>query len=418
MAAIQAIRGMKDILPDHTPIWQQLERWIQETVSAYGYEEIRMPCVESTELFKRSIGEITDIVEKEMYTFTDRNGDSLTLRPEGTAQCVRAAIENSLLYNKSPRLWYYGPMFRHERPQKGRYRQFYQLGVEAFGISTPDIDAEQIVLMNRLLQKCGIQDKGTLQINSLGTAGSRKQYRQRLVGYLTERKNQLDDDSLRRLETNPLRILDSKNPQLVDLIHHAPKLIDHIDKFAREHFETFKGLLDDAEVAYEINPYLVRGLDYYCMTVYEWVTDLLGAQGTVCAGGRYDGLVELIGAKPTPAVGFALGIERLITLIQQSKDVSRITVDAYLVLLGEKAQQQGLKIAEKIRNIMPNLRLLMNCGAKGPKGQFKKADKSGAPVCLIVGEDELAQNQISIKFLRENKPQTQVSIEELKAIIS
>ncbi len=409
--SIQAVRGMKDIVPAEIPIWHKIETIMHQTLAQYGYQEIRFPIMEQTQLFKRAIGEVTDIVEKEMYTFEDRNGDSLSLRPEGTAPCVRAAIENGLLYNQTQKLWYYGPMFRHERPQKGRYRQFYQLGVEAFGGSDPIIDAEQVIMTYRLWKNCGIAHNVVLEINSLGTKESRAIYRNVLVKYLEAHKASLDDDSLRRLIKNPLRILDSKNPDLQELIQKAPKLLDYLDDNAKLHFETFKAHLDSAEIPYNINPTLVRGLDYYCHTVYEWVTDALGAQGTVCAGGRYDGLVELLGGKSTPAVGFALGLERLIALMELNQAPIESSLDAYLILLGEKAQSQGLKIAEVLRNKIPTMTLLM--GSTGSsKSQFKKADNSGARLALIVGDEELENDHITVKFLRENKEQQNLKMQD------
>lgn len=409
--SIQAVRGMKDIVPAAIPIWHKIETIMHQTLAQYGYQEIRFPIMEQTQLFKRAIGEVTDIVEKEMYTFEDRNGDSLSLRPEGTAPCVRAAIENGLLYNQTQKLWYYGPMFRHERPQKGRYRQFYQLGVEAFGGSDPIIDAEQVIMTYRLWKNCGIAHNVVLEINSLGTKESRAIYRNVLVKYLEAHKASLDDDSLRRLIKNPLRILDSKNPDLQELIQKAPKLLDYLDDNAKFHFETFKAHLDSAEIPYKINRTLVRGLDYYCHTVYEWVTDALGAQGTVCAGGRYDGLVELLGGKSTPAVGFALGLERLIALMELNQAPIESSLDAYLILLGEKAQSQGLKIAEVLRNKIPTMTLLM--GSTGSsKSQFKKADNSGARLALIVGDEELEHDHITVKFLRENKEQQNLKMQD------
>lgn len=408
---IQSVRGMRDILPTEIPFWHEIEGHIQATVAQYGYQEIRFPIMEQTHLFKRAIGDVTDIVEKEMYTFSDRNGDSLSLRPEGTAPCVRAAIENGLLYNQTQKLWYYGPMFRHERPQKGRYRQFYQLGIEAFGSFDPVVEAEQVVLAYRLFQRCKIAHHLTLEINSLGTTESRARYKLALVSYLEEYKDQLDEDSVRRLTTNPLRILDSKNPSMQALIQKAPKLLDYLDEQAKEHFESFKSYLDQVGIAYKINPTLVRGLDYYGHTVYEWVTDALGAQGTVCAGGRYDGLVELLGGKSTPAVGFAVGIERLMSLMALNEEALKNNLDAYLILLGDKAQEQGLILAEQLRELHPSMTLLM--GLKGsPKSQFKKADQSGARIALVIGDEELEKKQVTVKFLRENKDQLTMNIQD------
>ena len=410
---IQAVRGMNDILPEDAPYWQKLEEIIRKVLAAYGYQEIRIPIVEKTELFKRSIGEVTDIVEKEMYTFEDRNGESLTLRPEGTASCVRAGIQNGLLHNQAQRLWYMGPMFRHERPQKGRYRQFHQIGVETFGMSGPDLDAELILITAKLWKKLGLEDL-ELQLNSLGTSEARSVYRDKLVEYFTANFDRLDADSQRRLTTNPLRILDSKNPDLRNLIDSAPKLNEYLDDESREHFETLCNLLDAAGVRYTINPCLVRGLDYYSRTVFEWVTNKLGAQGTVCAGGRFDGLVEQLGGKPSPAAGFAMGLERLLELVRENLQPDCI-VDAYLVLVGEMAQQTGLVLAEQLRDKIPELRLLTHCGGGSFKSQFKKADRSGANVALVLGDDEVEQGTIGIKFLREDKPQETVTQNDLPA---
>lgn len=405
---IQAVRGMNDILPEDTPYWQQLEAELRSVLAQYGYREIRFPILEKTELFKRSIGEVTDIVEKEMYTFEDRNGDSLSLRPEGTACSVRASIQHSLLSNQQvQRLWYMGPMFRHERPQKGRYRQFHQLGVEAFGMSGPDLDAELILMTARLWQRLGLADL-ELQINSLGTSESRAAYREQLVSYFRANQAQLDDDSRRRLESNPLRILDSKNPSMRELIDAAPKLEAFLDAESRAHFDELRRLLDAAGVGYRVNPCLVRGLDYYSRTVFEWVTQQLGAQGTVCAGGRFDALVEQLGGKPTPAAGFAIGLERLLELVRESLVPSHLP-HAYLVLVGEAAQRQGLILAERLRNAWPELRLLVHCGGGSFKSQFKRADKSGAQVALVLGEDEVAQDTIGVKHLRQLREQETVA---------
>ncbi len=409
---IQAVRGMNDILPGDTPYWQQLEAEIRAVLAQYGYREIRFPIVEKTELFKRSIGEVTDIVEKEMYTFEDRNGDSLTLRPEGTACCVRAGIQHSLLTNQQvQRLWYMGPMFRHERPQKGRYRQFNQVGVETFGMHGPDLDAELILMSARLWQRLGL-DGLVLQINSLGTAEARAVYREKLVAYFNQHREQLDTDSLRRLESNPLRILDSKNPQIRALVEAAPKLSAYLDEESREHFATLCGLLDAAGLRYTVNPCLVRGLDYYSRTVFEWVTDRLGAQGTVCAGGRFDVLVEQLGGKPAAAAGFAIGLERLLELVREQLQPQYLP-HAYLVLVGQAAQAQGLVLAERLRDAQPGLRLVTHCGGGSFKSQFKRADKSGAQVALVLGEDEVAQGTVGLKYLRENREQETVSQEAL-----
>ncbi|MEJ2644958.1 MAG: histidine--tRNA ligase [Gammaproteobacteria bacterium] len=418
---IQAIRGMNDILPDQSSAWQHIEDIARGVLRAYGYREIRLPLLEKTELFKRSIGEVTDIVEKEMYTFEDRNGDSLTLRPEGTAGCVRAGIQHGLLHNQVQRLWYLGPMFRHERPQKGRYRQFHQIGVETFGMEGPDVDAELILLTARLWQALGVRDV-TLQLNSLGTLESRNAYRQVLVEYLSARMDQLDEDSRRRLNTNPLRILDSKNPQMQELIAAAPRLADYLDADSQAHFDALRAMLDEAGVPYEINPRLVRGLDYYGKTVFEWVTDRLGAQGTVCAGGRYDGLVEFLGGRTTPAVGFAIGLERLIALLEELEVVPPARdPHAYLVLMGEAAQRRGLALAESLRDALPGLRLQTHCGGGSFKSQFKRADRSGATVALVLGDDEISRGQVAVKPLRgageqEVLPQ-QALTERLRALI-
>jgi histidyl-tRNA synthetase len=407
--SVQAIRGMNDILPEQSGVWQQVEATLRTLLAAYGYSEIRMPVLEKTELFKRSIGEVTDIVEKEMYTFDDRNGDSLTLRPEGTAGCVRACIEHGLLHNQIQRLWYTGPMFRHERPQKGRYRQFHQIGVEAFGMADPDIDAEQILLTARLWKQFGLRDVH-LEINSLGTSDARAVYREILVKYFSTHRAQLDEDSQRRLASNPLRILDSKNPEMQTLIEAAPKLAEHLDSESRDHFATLCATLDAAGVAYRVNPRLVRGLDYYGRTVFEWVTDRLGSQGTVCAGGRYDGLVEYLGGRATPAFGFAIGLERLITLlIDLGLHPQPESAHAYLVLVGVAAERQGPVLGERLRDAVPGLRLQVNCGGGSFKSQFKRADRSGAAWALVLGEDELVNGSLSIKPLRGEAPQETLS---------
>ncbi len=413
---IQAIRGMHDVLPEQTPLWQYAEQSIREVLGAYGYSEIRLPIVEKTELFKRSIGEVTDIVEKEMYTFDDRNGDSLTLRPEGTAGCLRACLEHGLLHNQVHRLWYYGPMYRHERPQKGRYRQFIQLGVETYGMAGPDIDAELILLMDRLWLKLGIRDKVRLQLNSLGTIAERIVYRESLVAYFQEKLDQLDEDSLRRLETNPLRILDTKNPAMQQVVASAPELTDYLGDDSRQHFKAITAILDDLGIAYEINSRLVRGLDYYSKTVFEWVTDELGSQGTVCAGGRYDGLIEQLGGKPNYAVGFAMGMERLLALMETLEYVQLARpVDVYMIRVGEAAEQQGMRFAETLRNEIPSLKLQVNCGGGSFKSQFKKADKSGAEFAIILGDDEVSRGEVSVKPLRNNE-QVQQNMSQQQAI--
>jgi len=414
--AIQAIRGMNDLLPDVLSLWQRIEQVAETVLTAYGYREIRFPIIEKTELYKRSIGEVTDIVEKEMYTFEDRNGDSLTLRPEGTAGCVRAGVENGLLHNQTQRLWYAGPMFRHERPQKGRYRQFHQIGVEAFGIGTPDIDAELIFVTARLWRLLGIRDL-ELQINSLGTPAARTRYRQVLVEYLRGHHEQLDEDSRRRLDGNPLRVLDSKNPAMQSLIAAAPSLHEYLDEESRRHFEQLCTYLQAANIPYRVNPRLVRGLDYYTRTVFEWVTTDLGAQGTVCAGGRYDGLVELLGGQSTPAAGFALGLERLAELaaLQQVAGADR-PPQVYVAPLGEgKVAEQGLALAELLRDA--GLRVELHCGGGSLKSQLKRADRSGARYALLLGESELATAQVSVKSLRADEPQQLVRMTEVPVFL-
>jgi histidyl-tRNA synthetase len=414
---IQAIRGMHDLLPEQSPRWQFLEGTVRDLLAGYGYQEIRMPIVESTDLFKRSIGEVTDIVEKEMYSFEDRNGDSLTLRPEGTAGCVRAALEHGLLHNQTQRLWYQGPMFRHERPQKGRYRQFHQIGVETFGMSGPDIDAELILLTARLWKALGIPGL-ELQINSLGTSEERASYRDRLVAYFEGYKEQLDEDSQRRLYSNPLRILDTKNPAMAELVAEAPSLDEHLGEESRGHFAAICAILDENGVPYTHNPRLVRGLDYYSRTVFEWVTDLLGAQGTVCAGGRYDGLVSQLGGRETPAIGFAMGVERLVAILEELDSVELPQrVDAYLILVGEQASAAGLTLAERLRDQLPGLRLMTHCGGGGFKAQFKRADRSGASVALILGDDELAAGNIGIKHLRQDVEQRSVPLDGIADVL-
>ncbi|RBP28538.1 histidyl-tRNA synthetase [Marinobacter pelagius] len=416
MAKIQAIRGMNDILPEQTPVWQFVEATVRKVLRQYGYQEIRMPIVEQTDLFKRSIGEVTDIVEKEMYTFEDRNGDSLTLRPEGTAGCVRAAEEHGLLFNQTRRLWYTGPMFRHERPQKGRYRQFHQIGVECFGMSGPDIDAELLILTARLWQALGLSGHTRLEINSIGTSESRKTYRSALVDYLAQYKSELDADSQRRLETNPLRILDSKDAGTRKILENAPRLDDYLDEESRTHFERLRELLDAAGIEYTVNPALVRGLDYYGKTVFEWITDSLGAQGTVCAGGRYDGLVEQLGGKPTFAVGFAMGIERLILLLETLDlipDHVNSNADVYVTAMGDASVAPALALAEQLRNELPDYVVVTHCGGGSFKSQMKKADKSGARYAVILGENEVAGGTAGLKPLRSDESQREVPQAEL-----
>lgn len=393
------------MLPEQTPLWQHAETIIKEVLSAYGYSEIRLPVLEKTELFKRSIGEVTDIVEKEMYTFEDRNGDSLTLRPEGTAGCLRACIEHGMLANQTHRLWYYGPMFRHERPQKGRYRQFYQLGVETYGLPGPDIDVELIAMIDRLWKRLGVRDKVSLEINSLGTVAERLIYREQLVAYFRQHLELLDADSLRRLETNPLRILDSKNPALQGIIEQAPELMAYLEEDSVRHFETLTAMLESLGIEYRVNTRLVRGLDYYGKTVFEWVTTELGAQGTVCAGGRYDALIDQLSGKPGNAVGFAMGVERLLGLMETLPLSLPAPVDVYIIRSGDKADIEAMRFAEILRNQMPKLKVQLNCGGGNFKSQFKRADKSGAEFALIFGEDEVSQGVTSIKALRREQAQ-------------
>jgi histidyl-tRNA synthetase len=417
---IQAIRGMNDILPTQSPIWQKLETVLRDTVSAYGYSEIRTPIVESTDLFKRSIGEVTDIVEKEMYTFDDRNGDSLSLRPEGTASTVRAGNEHGLLYNQEQRLWYMGPMFRHERPQKGRYRQFHQFGVEVFGIPTADIDAEVLMLSAMLWEKLGISEHVTLELNTLGDSEERAAYRDALIAFLEQHKDVLDEDSQRRMYSNPLRVLDSKNAAVQALLGDAPALMDYLGEETRSHFSHLCELLDAVGIQYKINPRLVRGLDYYNRTVFEWVTSSLGSQGTVLAGGRYDGLVGQLGGKSTPAVGFAMGLERIVLLLETlelDKDV-KPAVDVYVTAMGDNCRVEAIKVAQDLRASLPSLKVMSHCGGGNFKKQMKRADKSGAAVALVIGEDELANNQVAVKYLREDKAQELVARDALATYIA
>ena len=420
MSNIRAIRGMSDILPGETPYWQQLEQVVSNLLCSYGYGEIRLPVVEQTELFKRSIGEVTDIVEKEMYTFDDRNGESLALRPEGTAGCVRAAIQNGML-GVPQRLWYSGPMFRYERPQKGRQRQFHQVGVEAFGIATPEMDAELILISARLWRQLGLADHVQLQLNSIGSTDARQAYRDALVNYLEQHREALDEDSQRRLESNPLRILDSKNPDTQALLDGAPGLADYLDEESRTDFDQLCSLLRAAGVDFTLNPRLVRGLDYYNKTVFEWVTDSLGAQGTVCAGGRYDGLVQQLGGKSTPAVGFAMGMERLVLLLEAvgQPPTQATTADIYVISAGEGALQTSVSAVEALRGELQGTRIIQHMGGGSFKSQLKKADKSGASLALIWGEDEVASGSVTLKPLRdaggERPAQRTVSLEQLSA---
>jgi len=411
---------MNDILPDETPYWQHLEDTVRRVVERYGYGEIRLPLLEKTELFGRSIGEVTDIVEKEMYTFADRNGDSLTLRPEGTAGCVRAGIQNGLL-RVQQRVWYQGPMFRHERPQKGRYRQFHQIGVEVYGIEGPDVDAEIILMGNRVWKELGLSGL-TLELNSLGSASARAAYRSALVSYLSGHEERLDEDSRRRLDSNPLRILDSKNPEMQELIGAAPSILDFLDEASAAHFEGLKAILNATDTNYVVNPRMVRGLDYYGKTVFEWTTDRLGSQGTVCAGGRYDGLVEQLGGRAVPAVGFAMGLERLTALMMEAARAPEHHLPhAYLVTVGEQAQLAGHRVAESLRDSLPALRLVINAGGGSFKVQMKRADKSGARLALILGDDEAARGELSIKHLRGQDPQVSLTwdraVEHLAAAV-
>ena len=414
---INAIRGMRDILPSSTPYWQQLETVTRAVFDQYGYQEIRLPILEETALFRRSIGEVTDIVEKEMYTFDDRNGESLTLRPEGTAGCVRAMIQNGMLHNQEQRLWYQGPMFRYERPQKGRYRQFHQIGVEVYGLSGADIEAELILMSARIWKALGLSDV-RLELNTLGTLEERQSYRGKLVEYFEAHQDQLDEDSKRRLVGNPLRILDSKNPEMQSLIEAAPKLLDHLGDESMTHFNQLCARLDTAGQAYQINPRLVRGLDYYSHTVFEWVTESLGAQGTVCAGGRYDSLVEQLGGKPAGAVGFAMGMERLCSLMEESPLAADSAVpDLYLITVGEQAKLKGQQLAEQLRDCLPGIRLLMYCGDAGMKNQLKKANKLGAHHALILGEAELEKGEVAFKSLRVREEQQLIPLESIATFL-
>jgi histidyl-tRNA synthetase len=417
---IQAVRGMNDCLPSDSAVWQWVENAIRQVVAGYGYQELRTPIIESTDLFKRSIGEVTDIVEKEMYTFADRNGDSLTLRPENTASCVRAGNQHGLIYNQQQRIWYMGPMFRHERPQKGRYRQFHQFGIETFGIDGPDIDAEVIMLSARLWKVFGISEHVTLELNSLGSNQARANYREALVAFLSQRKEHLDEDSLRRLETNPLRVLDSKNPQVQEAIKDAPNLIDYLDDESSAHFDGLCKKLDGLGISYRINPRLVRGLDYYNRTVFEWVTDTLGAQGTICAGGRYDGLVEQLGGKPSPAVGFAMGIERLVLMLQTLELTSHVPqpVDVYVTALGDSTELYAMGLSEDLRDNMPSLRIQTHCGGGNMKKQMKRADKCGAPLVILLGENEMHEQTATVKFMAGDRNQQSVSREDLVSLLN
>lgn len=414
---IQPVKGMNDVLPADISAWQRLENIARELFASYAYQEIRVPIVEHTALFKRSIGEFTDIVQKEMFTFEDPSGESLTLRPEATAGIVRAMISNGLLHNQRQRVWCAGPMFRHEKPQRGRFRQFYQLDVEAFGYAGPDIDAELIMLSSRLLQRVGIE-RVELNLNSLGTPNSRKIHREKLVSYFSAHKAKLDPDSLRRLEGNPLRILDSKNPELQDIIANAPLLPDYLDAESRQHFDGLCRHLDAVGIKYVINPRLVRGLDYYSHTVFEWLTTELGSQGAVCSGGRYDGLVTQLGGEPTPAVGWALGQERLVELLRvQGTNPQAGAPDIYFVVAGERAEAAGLALAERLRDALPGVRIEMNCGGGSFKSQLKRADKSGARFGIILGDTETERRRVGLKSLRVEEPQAEIAWDALAAEI-
>lgn len=405
---IQAIRGMNDYLPEETALWQRIEGTLKQVLGSYGYSEIRLPIVEQTPLFKRAIGEVTDVVEKEMYTFEDRNGESLTLRPEGTAGCVRAGIEHGLLYNQEQRLWYIGPMFRYERPQKGRYRQFHQLGAEVFGLQGPDIDAELILLTARWWKALGIAEHVKLELNSIGSLEARANYRDALVAFLEQHVDVLDEDCKRRMYSNPLRVLDSKNPEVQALLNDAPRLSEYLDEESRAHFAGLCELLAQAGIPYTVNERLVRGLDYYNRTVFEWVTTSLGAQGTVCAGGRYDGLVEQLGGRATPAVGFAMGLERLVLLVQAVNPEFKApsAIDVYVISSGAGTQSAAMQLAEQVRDAAPQLKLMTNYGGGNFKKQITRADKWGARIALILGESEVAAQQVVVKDLRSGEQET------------
>ncbi len=415
---IQAVRGMQDMLPEKQRIFRHIEDVVRRVFAAYGYLEVDFPIIESTQLFKRTVGESTDIVEKEMYTFDDRNGESLTLRPEGTAGCVRMAQENGMLFNQVQRIWYAGAMFRYERPQKGRYRQFFQIGGECFGMPGPDIDAELLLLTARVWQELGLASHINLELNSMGGEQSRESYRRALVDFLLNYRDQLDEDSQRRLESNPLRILDSKVPGTREILAEAPRLLDYLDAESASHFQQLKEILDAAGVGYQVNPGIVRGLDYYNRTVFEWTTNTLGAQGTVCGGGRYDGLVEQIGGKPTPAVGFAMGLDRVaLMLVELEKMEASCDADVYIASTGEVPRRQALLLAERLRSDQPGLKIQVHCGDGKFKAQLKKADQSGARIALIIGEDEVACNEITVKHLRDDSDQYRVTPDKLSGVI-
>ena len=409
---------MPDILPETSATWQYLEGVVEGIIESYGYKHIRLPMLEHTELFKRSIGEVTDIVEKEMYTFEDRSGESLTLRPEATAGMVRAGMTHGLFHNQKQKLWTIGPMFRRERPQAGRYRQFYQFDVEAIGYEGPDVDAELIVMSARIWEKLGI-DRVRLEINSLGTTEARLAYREALVDYFSGVKNQLDSDSIRRLESNPLRILDSKNPEMREVVDGAPVMLDYLDEESAAHFEGLKALLDAAGVAYTVNPRLVRGLDYYSRTVFEWVTDALGSQNAVCAGGRYDGLVEKLGGRATPAIGWAMGVERFVALFEACGGTAPSRdADVYIAALGEGTLERAFALAEELRDRIDGVRVEVNLGGGSFKSQMKRADKSNASFALVLGEQELADGCIGVKPMRSDGEQETVALSELAAVLT
>lgn len=425
MKKIQSVRGMPDVLPGDSGRWQWLERQAQDILVAWGYRQIRLPVLEHTGLFARSVGESTDIVAKEMYTFADRSGDSVTLRPEGTAGCVRACEEHGLLFNQTQRLWYAGPMFRYERPQKGRYRQFEQIGVECFGFEGPDIDAELIVMTAELWRRLGVAEAVTLELNSLGSPEARAVYREALVNWLTPYRDDLDADSQRRLLQNPLRIFDSKVARTREIMAQAPLFADYLDDASKAHFEGLQALLEAASVPFVVNPRIVRGLDYYSRTVFEWTTDRLGAQGTVCAGGRYDGLVAQLGGRPTPAVGFAMGLERVLLLAEAVAALPAELaqdVDVYLLNLDDAQSALTLVLARELRAAVPGLRLQMHCGGGKPKARLKRADGSGAEIALILGEEEVAAGTVAVKFLRAGGEQRSLDktalIETLRALVA
>ena len=408
---IQAVRGMQDLLPGRKEIYRHIEDVVRRVLASYGYQEVGLPVLESTQLFKRAVGEATDIVEKEMYTFDDRNGESLTLRPEGTAGLARLAIENGLTYNQVQRLWYVGPMFRYERPQKGRYRQFDQIGAECLGTATPDIDAEMLLMNARMWEELGLSGDITLELNSIGSLPAREAYKQALVNYLGSFEAALDEDSKRRLTTNPLRILDSKVPQTREILEKAPLMSQFLDDESKADFDAVRQILDKRQQPYRINPQLVRGLDYYNKTVFEWVTDTLGAQGAVCSGGRYDGLAEQIGGKPSAGVGFAMGLDRLALMLEADFEPAAVA-DVYIASIGDAARDHALLFAEKLRQTL-NLRIVVHCGDGKFKAQLKKADASGAQVALIIGEDELSRGEATIKPLRDNAEQLSMNDDQV-----